>query len=52
MRNKFLVCYWVERNDESVDLETVIEANNFDEAYKLFKDEFRLAKIESIKLMY
>jgi hypothetical protein len=42
----------MEINDESVDCETIIEADNFDEAYKLFREEYRLAKIESIKWMY
>ena len=53
MRNrKFLVSYWIEKNDESVDCETEIFADNFDEAYAKFRDKYRLAKIESIKWMY
>jgi hypothetical protein len=49
---KFLACYWIEKNDEAVDCETIIEAYNFDEAYTKFREQYRLAKIESIKWMY
>jgi len=53
MRNrKFLVSYWIEKNDESVDCETEIFADNFDEAYAKFREKYRLAKIESIKWIY
>ena len=47
---KYLVSYWEERNDQATDLEIIIEAINFDEAYIKFRDIKRIAKIESIKL--
>jgi hypothetical protein len=49
---KYRVYYWVEKNDEAVDCETEILAYNFDEAYTKFREQYRLAKIESIKWMY
>ena len=38
---KYLICYWVERNDEPVDLEAVVEADDIREAL----DEFILTTI-------
>lgn len=39
---KYLVQYWTEQNDESTDLEKIIEAEDFDAAVTKFKEETRL----------
>lgn len=47
---KYLITYWSERNDESTDIEIVIEAQTFQEAFNLFLKENTVYKrIESIK---
>jgi hypothetical protein len=47
---KYLVTYWAERNDESTDVEIIIEAYNKDEAMKKFLDMNKsYKKIESIE---
>jgi hypothetical protein len=49
---KYLVTYWTERNDEATDVEIIIEANNKDEALKIFLDMNKsYKKIESIQEM-
>jgi hypothetical protein len=47
---KYLVTYWTQRNDESTDVEIIIEALNEIDAMKQFLDK-RLVykKIESIE---
>lgn len=47
--NKWLVGYWVYRNDQWEDYEIIIEAINFDDAYKIFKDKKRLGKLRFIE---
>jgi len=47
---KYLIRYWKEYNDEPTDFEMVIEAYNFDEAYRIFKDTKRgIKRITLIK---
>jgi hypothetical protein len=49
--NKYIVTYWAERNDESTDIEVVIEANDEIEAMqKFFEMNIIYRKIESITL--
>jgi hypothetical protein len=45
---KYLVCYWVERNDCATDLEDVVEANNISEALEKFKASKVFKSINSI----
>lgn len=47
---KYLITYWTERNDESTDVEVIIEALNEIDAMKQFLDK-RLVyrKIENIQ---
>jgi hypothetical protein len=45
---KFRVYYWKYKNDEYQDFEVDIIANNFDEAYKAFREAFKLVKIRCI----
>jgi hypothetical protein len=50
--NKYRVTYWTERNDESTDVEVVIEANDQVEAMRKFLDmNLVYRKIESIDLL-
>lgn len=47
---KYLVTYWTERNDESTDVEIIIEAlNEVDAIYKFLDKRLRYKKIESVK---
>jgi hypothetical protein len=46
---KFRVYFWKETGDECIDREVEIVASNFDEAYKSFREAFRLVKIREIK---
>jgi hypothetical protein len=46
---KWLVGYWVYKNDQWEDYEIIIEAQNFDEAYTIFKDKKRLGKLRYIE---
>jgi hypothetical protein len=46
---KYRVYYWKYRNDEYQDFEVEIYASNFDEAYKAFREAFRLVKIRDIR---
>ncbi len=48
---KYYVYYWVYRNDEWQDKELEITAINFEEAYKEFKDKYRLSKVQEFKLI-
>ena len=49
---KYLVTYWAERNDESTDVEIIIEALNETEAMKIFLDMNKsYRRIESIEEM-
>ena len=41
---RYLIWYWVEQNDESTDLEIIIEANNIKEAIDKFEKQVRLFK--------
>jgi hypothetical protein len=45
---KYLVCYWVERNDCATDLEDVVEADNISEALDKFKASKVFKSIDSI----
>lgn len=49
---KYCITYWTERNDESTDVEIIIEALNEIDAMKQFLDK-RLSyrKIESVEEM-
>lgn len=46
---KYRVYYWKYKNDEWTDLECDVIAENFDLAYKGFKENNRLVKITEIK---
>jgi hypothetical protein len=47
---KYLVTYWAERNDESTDVEIIIEALNETDAMKKFLDMNKsYRRIESIE---
>jgi hypothetical protein len=47
---KYLVTYWTERNDESTDIEIIIEALNETDAMKKFLDMNKsYRRIESIE---
>jgi hypothetical protein len=47
---KYCITYWTERNDESTDVEIIIEALNELDAMKQFLDKKLVyRKIESIK---
>jgi hypothetical protein len=46
---KWIVGYWTYRNDQWEDFEIIIEAIDFDEPYKIFRDKKRLGKICYIK---
>jgi hypothetical protein len=48
---KYLVCYWVERNDVATDLEDVVEANNISEALEKFTASTVFKSIDSISLI-
>jgi hypothetical protein len=41
---KYLIFYYAERNDECVDLEHIVEANNMISAINVFNNEIRLVK--------
>lgn len=45
---KYLVCYWVERNDVATDLEDIVEAYNISEALEKFKASTVFKSIYSI----
>lgn len=45
---KYLVCYWVERNDVATDLEDIVEADNISEALEKFKASKVFKSINSI----
>ena len=47
---KYLITYWTQRNDESTDVEIIIEALNELDAMKQFLDKrLTYRKIESIE---
>lgn len=48
---KYLVCYWVERNDVATDLEDFVEADNITEALEKFKASTVFKSIDSISLI-
>lgn len=41
---RYLIFYWVERNDEATDLEIIVEADNIKDAIKEFEKQVRLFK--------
>jgi hypothetical protein len=45
---KYLISYWIEKNDEAVDLEKIIEADSILEAINNFVSTERFRKISSI----
>ena len=45
---KYLISYWIERNDEAVDLEKIVEADSILEALNNFVSTERFRKISSI----
>ena len=46
---RYIISYWVERNDCATDLEMEVFAVNFEDALKIFKENVRVYKrIESI----
>lgn len=47
--NKYIVYYWKHKNDDCIDCEKIIEALNFDNAYKIFRTNNPLVKIIEIK---
>jgi hypothetical protein len=49
---QFLITYWAEKNDESTDIETIIQAKTLSEALATFKSKTLSYKfIESIKMI-
>ena len=49
--NKYLVCYWVERNEEPRDLEDIVEAESIVEALKSFIETHSNENITSISII-
>jgi hypothetical protein len=49
---KWLVGYWIYKNDQWEDYEIIIEANSFNDAYEIFKDKKRLGKLRFIQEYY
>jgi hypothetical protein len=49
---KYLVCYWVERNDEPRDLEDIVEAESITEALKNFIETHSDENITSISIIH
>ena len=45
---KYLISYWIEQNDEAVDLDVIVEADNIKEALDSFISTERFRKISSI----
>lgn len=41
---RYLIFYYAERNDECVDLEHIVEANDMIDAINTFNNEVRLVK--------
>jgi hypothetical protein len=41
---KYLIFYYAERNDECMDLEHIVEANDMVEAINVFNNEIKLVK--------
>jgi len=41
---RYLLYYYTEKNDECHDVETIIEADNIEEAIKFFKSRIRIYK--------
>jgi len=41
---RYLLYYYTEQNDECHDMETIIEADNIEEAIKFFKSRIRIHK--------
>jgi hypothetical protein len=46
---KWLVGYWIYKNDQWEDYEIIIEAMSFDDAYKIFKNKKRIGKLRFIE---
>lgn len=46
---KYRVYYWRETGDDCIDCEIDLQAFNFDNAYKAFREEYKLVKIREIK---
>jgi hypothetical protein len=49
---KYLVCYWVERNDMPTDLEDIVEAESITEALKNFIQTHSNENITSITIIH
>jgi hypothetical protein len=45
---KFKIYYWIERNDDCIDCEKIIEAYTFDVALKRFRADNPFVKIREI----
>jgi hypothetical protein len=45
---RYLVCYWVERNDVATDLEDIVEADNIMEALEKFTSSAVFKRINSV----
>jgi hypothetical protein len=45
---KYLICYWTERNDESTDLEEIIDADNIMQALEEFTATRVFKRITSV----
>jgi hypothetical protein len=41
---RYLIFYYAERNDECMDLEHIVEANDMVEAINVFNNEIKLVK--------
>lgn len=46
---RYKISYWKHKNDEIVDIETIIDANSFDDAFKNFRIDNPFVKIREIK---
>lgn len=49
MMRTWVISYWTEVNDTSTDFEEEVVAENEEEALKIFKEQRRRYRIESIK---
>jgi hypothetical protein len=46
---KYRVYFWRETGDDCIDCEIELVASNFDNAYKAFREAYKLVKIRDIR---
>jgi hypothetical protein len=46
---KYRVYFWRETGDDCIDCEIELVASNFDNAYKTFREAYKLVKIRDIR---